>query len=253
MSSLVRRGRIVSVSLVLVSSVVVFAWRATPRPAVHPVYLYLWAWERPENLSAADPKQFAVAYLAETIRITATETLVLRRHQPLAVADGATTLPVIRIETRPGITNLAERESAVVAAIDEIVNNQSAEQLQLDFDATAGEREFYREVVVRIRQSHAHLRLSITALASWCLHDRWIHALPIDEAVPMLFRMGPDARSVRETLNDGQDFSEPLCRQSYGVSLDEPVPRLRPERRLYWFSPHAWSSEDLARVVKESE
>jgi hypothetical protein len=230
---------------------VVFAWRSAPRPAIYPIYL--WAWERPENLASADPKQFAVAYLAETIRMTATETLVLPRHQPLSVADGATMLPVIRIETRPGITDLAAREGAVVAAIDEILKKQSAEQLQLDFDATVGERDFYRAVVIRLRQSHPHLRLSITALASWCLHDRWIHDLPIDEAVPMLFRMGADARSVRETLNDGQDFAEPLCRQSYGVSLDEAIPRLRRERRLYLFSPHSWSSEDLVRVARESE
>jgi len=52
--------------------------------------------------------------------------------------------------------------------------------------------------------------LSITALASWCAGDPWITGLPIDEAVPMLFRLGPDTRNIDAFLSH-RNITEPLC------------------------------------------
>ena len=40
----------------------------------------------------------------------------------------------------------------------------------------------------------------MTALASWCLSDRWISDLPVDEAVPMLFQMGPETPDIKRML-----------------------------------------------------
>ena len=88
--------------------------------------------------------------------------------------------------------------------------------------------------------------ISITALASWCLGDRWLEDLPIDEAVPMLFRMGTDEEPVRAALARG-DFHDPRCRFSYGLATDEPLPALRPGRRLYLFHPNAWTEPAYTR------
>jgi hypothetical protein len=108
--------------------------------------------------------------------------------------------------------------------------------------------------------------LSITALASWCIGDNWLDRLPtgtIDEAVPMLFRMGPDGLEVASYLKSGKEFTSQLCRSSLGVSTDESLsdallsgaiePHLRGWRtkRVYVFSPRPWVKEDADVVVKE--
>jgi hypothetical protein len=81
----------------------------------------------------------------------------------------------------------------------------------------------------------------MTALASFCIGDRWLNDLPVDEAVPMIFRMGADDRTVKNMLTGGDDFREPLCRQSYGIATDEPVDlKFKSGRRVYVFNSHSW-------------
>jgi hypothetical protein len=84
----------------------------------------------------------------------------------------------------------------------------------------------------------------MTALASWCEADHWIDGLPVDEAVPMLFRMGHGERAPRE-------FRPSLCKGSVGVSLDEPVTVPSRDARLYVFSPRAWTRADFETVTRE--
>ena len=92
--------------------------------------------------------------------------------------------------------------------------------------------------------------LSITALGSWCIGDDWLSGLPIAEAVPMLFRMGPDRSAVTQWLARGEDLREPLCRGSVGVSTDEPWPAPLPARHVYVFHPRAWNQESFAAVQR---
>ncbi|HMB54606.1 MAG TPA: hypothetical protein VKU40_14915, partial [Thermoanaerobaculia bacterium] len=109
---------------------------------------------------------------------------------------------------------------------------------------------FYAELLTDLRSRLPETPISITALASWCLGDPWLEAAwpgppPIDDAVPMLFRMGVDEQRVRRHLASGGDFSSPLCRRSLGLATDEPQPPLPAswleERRLYLFHPRPWS------------
>ena len=46
----------------------------------------LWAWERPENLEFLDSQRFGVAFLAQTLTLTADDVILSPRHQPLKVA-----------------------------------------------------------------------------------------------------------------------------------------------------------------------
>jgi hypothetical protein len=214
--------------------------------------VFLWAWERPENLVEADPSRVGVAYLAETIKLTGREIVVERRRQPLRVAPGANTITVARIEAsyeRPPVLD-SQQQSRVAEELAALADRNSSRELQIDFDATLSQRAFYRDVLSELRHRQPKVRLSMTALASWCLADPWIHGLPVDEAVPMLFRMGPDARYVRRVLNSGGDFQEPLCRQSYGLSLDEQAPSLPGGRRAYWFNPQPWSRDQIEKLAK---
>lgn len=117
------------------------------------------------------------------------------------------------------------------------------------YDARLSERAFYRDLLTRVRREiPPGRRLTITALASWCLGDPWIRGLPIDEAVPMLFEMGRGHREVAAMLASGRDFTLPVCRWSVGLSVNEPPPVVPPGRTLYFFSAKAWSPRTLAIV-----
>jgi hypothetical protein len=208
-----------------------------PEPALIP-----WAWERREDLRFADPGT-PVAWYAGIITLDGARVRVEPRRNPLALPEGTHRIAVIRIETR-GATLSDEQLRATLAGIRRLFRN--AEELQLDFDATRSERAFYRKLLANVKAP----RLSITALTSWCFEDRWLAGLPIDEAVPMYFRMGRDARRVRAHLARGAAIPEPRCRGSAGISLDEPLPRMPAAERIWIFNPDRWTEETwtLART-----
>ena len=59
----------------------------------------------------------------------------------------------------------------------------------------------------------------------------------------MLFRMGPDSERVRDYLAHGGDCRATVARHSLGIAADETLVNLPPGRRVYIFSPHAWSRQ----------
>jgi hypothetical protein len=89
----------------------------------------------------------------------------------------------------------------------------------------------------------------MTALASWCAGDDWIADLPVNEAVPMLFRMGVERRQFQRRLESGQPFEASICRNSAGVSTDESV-TVPAVDRLYVFNPQPWTKESFARAME---
>jgi uncharacterized protein DUF3142 len=209
----------------------------------------LWAWERREDLHAINTRRFAVAYLDQSLTIGLTVQVQMRRNA-LVVPRSATRIPVVRIEA-PATAVLNEetlREAAQAILIS--AHEPGIAALQIDFDATRSQRQFYRDLLIAVRlQMPADLPLSITALASWCSWDDWIHDLPVDEAVPMMFRMEPDHRRAPPDVDDFK-IREPLCRTSTGVSTDEPWPSNLAGKRIYVFPDHGWRNDsptDLAR------
>jgi hypothetical protein len=214
----------------------------------------LWAWERPTDLRFIDPKKAGVAFLARSIRLRSTEVIVRPRLQPLTLPEGATVIAVARVETDPvDKPELSDSQRHKLAGeIAEMARLPNVSHLQIDFDATVSERKFYRDVIVEVRRRLPDTTsLSITALASWCTYDNWLSDLPIDEAVPMLFRMAGDGKQIANRLDAGEDFIAPPCRFSYGVSTDEPRTNLSLARRLYVFNPDPWT-EGSVRAILES-
>jgi hypothetical protein len=97
--------------------------------------------------------------------------------------------------------------------------------------------------------------LSITALVSWCSYDNeWVRTLPIDEAVPMFFRMEPDRRSAAFRGQLGSPelvVREPLCSHSAGISTRERWPTQLAGKRIYLFPDGGWQRDDLKETVKQ--
>ena len=211
----------------------------------------LWVWERSEDLEFLDPQQFAVAFLAQTLTLKNDDVIFTPRHQPLRVSPETKLIAVTRIESQkttgtPTALSEAQREKLVDLVLKTLeLRNVSA--VQIDFDAVVSERKFYRSLLTDLRQKLPNnMPLSMTALASFCVGDRWLDDLPVDEAVPMIFRMGPDDRIIKTFLKNGNDFREPLCRRSYGVSVNEPVAtNFEQTRRQYIFNAHGWTENDV--------
>ncbi len=198
--------------------------------------LMLWAWERPEHLGYIDPRAAGVAYLARSVSWRDGQVASQPRLQPLEVPPATALMTVVRLES--GGPPLPDA-GLVVEEILKDANDPRSRALELDFDARASERPWYRELLRRVRSGlYPSKELTITALASWCLGDPWIRGLPVADAVPMLFRMG--AGQPREI----GDFRIPLCRTSVGVSTDELPFALPHGRRLFVFDPRPWSEAD---------
>ncbi|MEM7586718.1 MAG: DUF3142 domain-containing protein [Acidobacteriota bacterium] len=214
-------------------------------PTDSPPETVLWAWERPEAVDFLTSSEATIAVLVGRLRLSGESMTTFPRVQPLTLPEDAPRLAVVRIESDPRqrpVLDAPQRQRVVDAVLAWAAALPAARALQIDFDATVSERPFYRSLLEDLRrQMPAEQPLSITALASWCLGDPWLDGLPIKEAVPMLFRMGRDAEPVRAQLARGVDFSHPLCRSSYGLSSDEPIPALRSGRRLYLFHPRPWT------------
>jgi len=211
----------------------------------------LWAWERREDLHDLDTHHFAIAYLDQTLTIGLTVRSQPRRNA-LVFPASAARIAVVRIEAPSmAILNEETRNEALQSILVSARQPRIA-ALQLDFDATRSQRPFYRDLLIDLRRKlPADLPLSITALASWCSWDSWIHDLPLDEAVPMMFRMEPEQRRAPPNVDDFQ-IREPLCRTSTGVSTDEPWPDHLAGKRIYVFPDHGWRNNppaDLARKL----
>lgn len=215
--------------------------------------LTLWAWERPEDLRGLGD-DVAVAFLAQTIGVSGDRVAIVPRRQPLRVSPHTPLIAVTRIEApiARGAADMTARADRVARAIAATASLPRVVAIQIDFDATVSQRAFYRDVIRHVRAAIGpRTPLSITALASWCTDDGWIADLPVDEAVAMLFRMGPDTRRLHRAAADGS-LSLPGCRSAVGTSLDEPIALPRRRARTYVFNPTAWSDAALASARRMS-
>jgi hypothetical protein len=205
--------------------------------------LVLWAWERPEDLRFIDPSTTGVAYLAATATIRQDGAVAFHfRQQPLATPAGAIRIAVVRIESPARY--VFPDPSRLVEGLRAAAEQRDVRALQIDFDARASERRFYRSVLEELRRTTT-LPIGITALATWCEGDKWIDPSVVSEAVPMFFRMG---RGESKAMA----IEAPVCRGAAGVSLDESWPP-HPSGRLYVFNPRSWTQADYDSVLRKRD
>jgi hypothetical protein len=211
----------------------------------------VWAWERPEDLQFIDTTKYGVAFLAQSIFLENDKTVPKPRRQPLDVPSGTYLIAVTRIETnkegpkRPTFDK--EMATRTAGLIRNTLDLPDVKGIQIDFDAVASERTFYRLLMNTLKKDlPPETPLTMTSLASWCTGDAWFNDFPVDEAVPMVFQMGADDEKIKTFLRNGNDWNEPLCRGSYGLAVNEPLDAtLKPGRRMYYFKKTAWKASDL--------
>ena len=141
----------------------------------------------------------------------------------------------------------AGQRARTAAAVRLLVRNPRFSKVQIDFEVHASDRHVLLDLLSDVRaELDPGRQLSMTALASWCDTETWIAAAPVDEIVPMLFRMGRGGEAIRHRLANGGDFREPRCRSAIGIATDTLPERLPSGRRIWLFNPHSWTPDDLA-------
>jgi hypothetical protein len=252
-SSRLRKLRVLA--LFLVPGILWVAWFHYVHRSVHRLQgprLVYWAWERPEDLRLLNPQTEAVAFLAFSVELLPDSTRIYPRMQPLFVPPGIQLVAVVRIYSHSDKPALLDPEqfSETLQTLLKATRERVVVALQIDYDARVSERAFYSQLLTELRhQLGPTYPISITALASWCIADRWIRDLPVNEAVPMLFSMGPEEPLIRQYLTSVDTFPEPLCRGSLGISTGEWWPNpVHSRTRVYVFNATPWTQEAVESI-----
>lgn len=212
-----------------------------------------WIWPNsngPQSVPGGLAPYREAAVLVESLALRADGVERGGRTQPLNVPIGVRLIPVVHVEAgedAPAKLTPLQRD-AIVAAVRRQAGlaASSAGILQLDFEAPARQRDTYRELVAAVREAlPAPVRLSVTALAHWCTQGDWLDRLPVDEVVPMLYRLGPHAEAWRRRFAHGDTDLAHQCRgAAFGFATNDPPPSalLARATRVYWFDESAWSN-----------
>jgi hypothetical protein len=210
-----------------------------------------WIWPASNGpVATGTPTYREAAVLVETLVIHADGVERMPRTQPLVLPVDVRLLPVLHVEAADDAPDALseDQQQALVAAflrhVDEAA--EGAGMLQLDFEAPRRQRTAYRALVARIRAAlPPRLKLSVTALAHWCTESDWLDRLPVDEVVPMLYRLGPNAAQWRQRWTRDAPGLAARCRgPALGFAANDPPPAALLARtpRPYWFDESAWSN-----------
>lgn len=208
----------------------------------------LWAWETPEDLRGLDASRAGVAFFAGEIRLSDGVT-VRPRMQPIALPPGTWVMAVVRLEPTVRFGDSAAMRMKTARAIVSVAAQRGVRGVQVDFDAPATQRDFYAAVLREVRRElPGEMPLSMTALVSWCGRGSWLSSLPVDEAVPMFFRMGGPAGERARRARSQDVVRAEVCAGSVGVSTDEAWPATGARQRVYVFRDGPWTKEEIAHV-----
>lgn len=175
-----------------------------------------------------------------------------RRH-PLKVGEPPSTA-VVHVQIEPGrpLRRTPLLRANLAAAVLHYAQVMPARRVQVDFEVRASERQALLDLLTDVRRGlPAGTILSMIALASWCDTENWLKDAPVDEIVPMLFRMQRGAETIRQRLGTGGDFRNPRCRTALGIATDTPLYRAPNDRLVYVFAPQSWTASEFARVKEE--
>ncbi|MBS1955115.1 MAG: DUF3142 domain-containing protein [Cyanobacteria bacterium SZAS-4] len=240
----------------------------------HTPAINIWAWERDEDLSFIDPAKVSVSYFAGMIYVRGSSVSFRPRTQKLKLAKGTQTVPVFRIESlrgegMPGSVSTSDARmpdmSAATYVAKTIVSRMKelppSNVVQLDFDALEDERPFYTAILKQLRRElPANSKISITALGSWLLSDRWLEDGDADEAVAMLFSIGADKKNILDRIQKQDLDSGTNAELALGISASEPDTNRVLFRahlqnkfdKLYIFNSRPWTQDRLLAITKEA-
>jgi hypothetical protein len=201
-----------------------------------------WIWPGAVEPSPA-PDELAV--LTVSVHLGREGILLRPRRTPLVPPPGVRVTPVVHVQPERGAPPLAPPDARrIAAALLRAAPSSTSGLVQLDFEAPPSMRDAWRALVADVRRAlPPEVRLSVTALGSWCAGGAWLDGLAADEVVPMFFAPGPGTAPWRLATLERAAALHPRCRAgAAGFSVQDAPPaevRRRYARR-YWFHerPH---------------
>lgn len=230
----------------------------------------LWAWERNEDLSFIDPKTTEVAYFAGKVYIRGQCVSFRPRKQSLILPPNTKVTPVFRIETIRTGHALPPSDYSAVNAADAIAKQVLktakertwSNEVQIDYDAVDDERVYYKSLLKQLKKKlPPKTKLSITALASWLLDDRWLTSGDADKAVAMLFSMGRSKDEIISLLKSRSLDSGAGLQVAIGISVNEKRTNrqliesgvLKKAQSIYIFNSRPWTERQFRSFIGISE
>lgn len=238
----------ISIILIVVSILIIIV------ASYHKNKIYVWAWERPEDLrflsNIGDSNN--VVYYAGGIVIRNGQLDIQPRINNLLTTQSARLIPIIRIDnfdTSSALTDilLQKLEDFIVT----VCRHPGVVGCQIDFDARTSERVMYTKLLDSIKgRLPENVPLSITALVSWCDEFSWLNKTSIDFAVPMFYRLGPDRAQIQDDRTGSTFMKSPKCQSAVGLSTDEIVPANKYIRGkdIYLFNNQPWTKENFINM-----
>jgi hypothetical protein len=234
--------------------------RAIHTRAVNLPSLILWSWTHNDDLRFVNASDTAIAFYAGTI-VLGYETANLQgRKNSLLNNKNVLCFPVFRIEKAHGkLAASATSRNRAAEIIQSYIASHPSKIVQIDFDADSTDRNSYLIFLQDLRKRLPKgTMLSVTALASWCLDDKWLQSAPIDESVAMMFSMGQGQKDALGLLSKRKLDSGGAYRQSLGMSISEENTNEKlkesncfANKHIYAFSSLGWTKERYDRLRHE--
>ncbi len=212
--------------------------------------IYLYAWERPEDFSFLDKNQNTnIVFYAGDIVIKNNKIITSLRRNKMIIPDGIKEIPLIRIDSFESPNVLIDNTDRTSDFIIKICSG--FDECQIDFEARTSEYAFYSALLDKVRESLPNKNIVITSLASWCSGDL-LNSFPVNNAVPMLYRMGKDGKDIKSGTVGNWFLSNPKCSDSIALSVDEldfnPRQYMR-GKSVYLFNPEPWTRDSYKETL----
>ncbi len=228
----------------------------------------IWAWDRFDDLSFLKGDTSVTSY-AGTFYLRDNRSIFRPRIKDLVCPKETERIPSFRIES---VTKLdSEYEDSAIEGICQTIkqyfrtHSDCQKMVQLDFDASQSERDLYRKLLTKLRQTltstqyTSDVKISITALASWCLKDKWMQNLDVDEIVIMLFSLGQDKEEVLTLLKDNNLDTGNKAKTAIGISANEPKTNealkilgiIDDASKVYIFQSLPWTKNRFVAITNE--
>ncbi len=199
-----------------------------------------WIWHDSDTPALRPGQELAV--LQQHYVFSANGTRLRQRMKPLHIPPGTKVTPVVHAQLASlPVPPLGPAEAqTLLKAVLKASQKSNSGWVQFDFEVPPSQRAFYLALVRQMRaQLPARIKLSVSALASWCLEEAFVAQIAADEVVPMLFALGQPAESGHKQFLLQQQRLAPACRQqAIGFARQDTPPRALQQRyaRRYWFS-----------------
>ena len=217
----------------------------------HENKIYVWAWERPEDLRflSGIKNSNNIVYYAGGIVIKDGRLDIQPRINNLLTTQTARLIPIIRIDN---FDSSAVFTDILMKKVEDFIvtacKHPGVIGCQVDFDARTSERIIYANLLNSIKKRLSeNIPLSITALVSWCDEFSWLNETSIDFAVPMFYRLGPDRDQIQNDRVGSTFMKSPKCQNAIGLSNDEVMPVIKyiKGKDVYLFKYQPWTKKNF--------